>query len=439
MKFQLPFLSPTLAVFGPALLAAAVLSACSASKWHEVPATPQTISPLAEKETPPSAPLRVRDPGFVKTETPAKKVDEPQAEPSIIGRNDEIVVTDTDPKGEDGSVEAVVVHSDNPDLKKDDRVIIPKTSISREPVDLANNENAADKYFVIQNIATEKLRVYRNCVSRDKGGECQHKLVFETEMAAGQDTPQGRSLLGSFRITKWFKFYEDKDHSYPSFQAPGYPMLPAIGEDLSSWLDKTRLPSGRGLIRGSFGWYTAYLGPNANEQWTHGTLGWGDDGGKFIKAAKDPANAPGFMRSLGCTRVENQAIALMREILPVGTKVVKVYAKESLADESLIRYENLGRVSWNWIIAKSGTMSETMKSGAPHYIAPNDDDILDRGAYRLDQKPTVAKGNLYKIDAKSFKGTLLVDEGRLEGYAHPSELKVGGMPDHKLPALMIAN
>ncbi len=457
MKLTLTLLSKVADIFEPAgfkpsfatsfatqLIAVGVLStltACSASKWHETQGTPNTGDPIAERQVAPTqAPLRAGQPAFVTPDrlpAPAKHEVKHTARP--LERNDEIVVTDPNPKGDHDNVEAVVTNTKVPDLKGK-KVLLPKKYISAQPAVPTNEENERDKYFVIQNIATEKLRVYRNCASKSSEGECVHKLVLETDMAAGQDTKRGRSLLGSYRISNWFKFYEDDDHYYPSFISPKYPELPKADEKLSAWLSKSLLPKGKGISRGSFGWYTAKLEPNADNQWTHGTLGWGADGGRFINEAKNPANAPAFTRSQGCTRVENQVIALLREMLPVGSRMFKIYAKEDYKDSKRTRYQTDGRAMWSWVLTNTGTMSMTEKSGAKDLVSNHSAEILDRGSYAIDQFPTAVKReeNLYHVPASSMKGVLLVDEGRLEGYSHPKELGVGGFEDHKLPSIVLA-
>ncbi len=446
MKLKLTLLSKSAAVFG--LLAS--LTACSASKWHETQGTPNTGDQIAERQVVTPSPLRIGDRGFVSSDrlsAPAKNQSKKTA--PALERNDEIEITDPHPENAEGQFEGLVITSKVPNVKGTKR-FFPKAYVSQKPVVPTNEENARDKYFVIQNIATEKLRVYRTCFSKSASGDCVHKMVFETDMAAGKDTNRGRSLLGSYRISEWFKFYEDEDHFYPSFAAENYPDLPKVGEALSAWLSKSRLPKGKGLIRGAFGWYTAKISPNADDQWTHGTLGWGVDGGKFLDAAKDPSNAAVFTRSLGCTRIENQAIALMREILPVGTRMFKVYAKEGYAEAARATYKADAKVQWAWVLTQDGTLSTTAKSGAKHNLVPKEADVLDRGTYSLNQIPEAVpflagisskneqNGNLYNIAESSLKGVLLVDEGRLAGYEHPAELTVGGFEDHKLPSLVVS-
>ncbi len=456
-KPTMTFLSQSVDAFGRTLLVSAALAAlvaCNRSQWHEVTATPNTGDQFAEPQVAPrqAAPMRRGDQGFVSTDhlparTSVKQAPEQAA--AHLERNDKIQIVDPAPEGDEGSVEAVVVDTQQPDLKGK-TVILAKQYIAHEPVVPSNDDNDRDKYFMIQNIATERVRVYRNCVSKDAAGACVHKMVFETEMTAGENTPDQtrRTILGSYRIQRWFKFYEDHAHYFPSFYSPAYPPLPKLGShaDLKDWMSPKLLPPEKGgVMRGSFGWYTAYLTPDASNQWTHGTFGWAEDGEKFIRAVKDPANDQiQDAKSQGCTRVENQAIALMREILPAGTRVIKIYAREDYADKSRARYVTSSPAKWNWVLTKK-IAADAPKSSVKNAADAGRDEILDRGTYVLNQMPTAVAfdaagdvGNLYKVSAPSMKGVFLIDEGRLVGYQHPSTLKIGGEKDHGLPSIAIS-
>ena len=453
---------PFRAVLGPGVASmlilpiALALAACSGSKWHEAPNTQQTGDTFAEQQkSPDTQPVKARDPVFVSTDhLPVRKKNTPKNQPpdGHLERNDKVVVTDENPDGEDGSLQGVVVDTDQPDLKGE-KVTFPKGYVSHAPIVPSNEANDRDRYFMIQNIATQKVRLYRNCASKDSQGACVHKMVLETDMTAGEDTPDKsrRTILGSYRLEKWFKFYEDHAGFFPSFYAPGLAKLPEPGKSLEDWMSPKLLPKKGGVMRGSFGWYTAYLEPNANNQWTHGTFGWGKDGGKFIDAVKDPSNENlQDVRSQGCTRVENQVIALFREILPPGTRILKIYAKEGYGSSNLDRYKTASPAKWSWVLTKKNG-EDAPKSGLKY--APSkghNDEILDHGVYTLDQMPTAIpfdpksngrneeNGNVYNLPESSLKGVFLIDEGRLAGYSHPAELKIGGMPDYSLPSVVIS-
>jgi hypothetical protein len=441
---------------------AAVMSiaiiACSPAKWHETSAgkptyqpVPFTGDPLAERQTTnkragdfkPGDHARVRPTrvcGRRLPDAPCSKETPP------LEQNDEVVVVDSKPEGKDGKIKVQVTKSDRPDYPKEP-VYVPPQYITDEPFELSTDELNADRYFVVQNIATEKLRIYERC----KGENCHHRLILETDMVVGQNTKERRSLLGSFSITKWFKFYEDNDGSYPSWYNPAYPQAPTAGASVAQWGAKDQLP-GYGSVRGAFGWYTAYLAPNADEQWIHGTWGWGADGDNFIQALRSsPLDKDSRFASHGCTRVENQAIALMREILVPGTKVIRIYARESYANAESKTAVKKAK-AWDWILTKSGVNQENgSRSGRRDVVKGKikKSDVLEHGSYTPDMNPKAVlltdnansheNGNSYGLSVNSFQGTFFVDEGRVTSdYEHPKGLEVGGHPDGYLPAVVLS-
>jgi hypothetical protein len=431
-----------LTLFGCAVTISA-LTACSNSKWQEV--APKTGDPIAEQQKAPSTPpLKHGDEVVVVTDRlPGRdRPDQPLEETEItLERGDKVKVTDPNPKGKEGFVEVVVVDTRAPH-RPEKPILLPREYVAPEQPPKTQEQDQADRYFMIQNVATEKSRIYENCVEKKSDGTCVHRLVLESEMTAGEDTPQKdrRTLLGSFRITQWYKFYQDKQDLFPSFYAPGYPKLPDEGASVQTWLSKKYLPEGKGQMRGAFGWYTAHLGPNAEEQWTHGTFGWGDDGDKFILVTREPKYS--HLRSAGCTRVENQAIAFAREVLAKGAKVIRIYAKEGYRDETLARYKTLPLLKWKWILTKEGINSPLAPTASAAKVSkknPTDNDILDAGTFPLNHVPQAAEGNLYSVPQTELKGAFLVDEGRLVGYEHPKSLRVGGHADRKLPSLVLSN
>lgn len=446
--------------FALSALLASTMVACSPAKWREV--APNTGDLQMERQTAPNpVPPTVsrRTPGYVApgrlrghTETDPAPDKEP---PVILERNDRVEVIDPTPKGPNGWIEVVVVDSKNPEPPKGPIYVNPEY-INVEPVHVTPEERDADRYFMIQNIATEKLRVYERCGGDDRevSKTCRHRLVLETDMVAGQPTPDRsrETVVGSFRISKWFKFYEDYQGQFPSWYHPAYPELPAPGASWSAWLSKSLLPQGRGIARGKFGWYTAHLSPNAYAQWTHGTIGWGADGDRFIMATRDPyINEYADPRSAGCSRVENQAIAFIRQIMPAGSKVIKVYAKEAYRDPKSETLQ-LERARWDWILTKEGYQQDGPLADRNSVLARgvSEDMILEKGTYLIDQKPDAIPfrkglngrverdGNLYSAPESSFRGYLVVDEGRLVDYQHPKELERGGYTDKALPSVAIS-
>lgn len=417
-KLSLTILSVT------ATFLASGLTACGNSKWHETSAkfTGDPTATVQPTNTKPNELVRGQtvtvDPEQVVVPKTDEDVEIVTDKEVVIDRNEPLIVTDPTPQASDGTIRAVTVNDEEVRIR-------PEHVTTKPPV-----EKPEDKFFMIQNIATEKVRIYRNCASKDEAGHCQHKMVLETDMTAGEDEPTRRSILGSYAVTGWTKFYQDHELLFPSFFDPKYPTLPKEGAELKDWMSKDLLPGGKGKMRGSFGWYTAKVGPDASEQWTHGTFGWGKDGGKFITESKDVKMD---LRSRGCTRIENQAIAFMREFMPERSKIYKVYAKESVQDAKLTRYQEKNKL-WNWVLSKDGVRSTTSKPGVK---ANEGKEVLDKGTYELDQKPKAAKGNVYKIKAESFKGTFNVDTGRFVGYEHPKEIRVQGKQPYKLSSQVI--
>ena len=145
--------------------------------------------------------------------------------------------------------------------------------------------DAARKYFIVQNIATERTRVYEKCQEKPETKACingtRNRLVFETEMVVGGDDL--RTDLGVQNISHWEKFYQDNNAHYPSWYDPSYPPTPKGG--FLKWSKKSAMPNKQGQMRGAFGWYAAIMSPSATGQWMHGTIGWGDDKDSFIKIA----------------------------------------------------------------------------------------------------------------------------------------------------------
>lgn len=429
------------------------LVACSQSRWREVaPEPPVTVTgdPIAEGQKLPTPPALDRNKdGFVipdrlrGRDNPDQNPDDSQV---ILDRNDRVVIVDSTPRGSECLIQIRTVQTNDPNAR-DRTVWVPCDRISPTPVQPTREQRAADRYFMIQNIATEKVRIYERCTS---GPGCAHRLVMETDMVAGRD--DSPTILGSFRVTSWFKFYEDHQGNYPSWYNPSYPALPPPGSDLLAWTSRSLLPNGRGLGRGKFGWYTAHVGPDARAQWTHGTIGWGADGSKFITRISnaEAAELDSDPRSAGCTRIENQAIAFAREILPAGSKIIKVYAKEAYRNPARPSYQGLTPVKYDWILTKEGVDVDGPLSSRASVLARGvpESEYLEQGSYVLDQMPDAVPfrdgrgeqfGNLYGLPESSLRGYYLVDEGRFVGYRHPRELPIGGHRERRLPPLMLSN
>jgi len=262
---------------------------------------------------------------FVTTENLNLRSSDSISPQNIMGRlntNDQVRVINSSVNFRDEFVQVEVVSTNNV-INPSPRYFLSYRFLD----DRARDPRAfTGTYFMIQNVATEKLRVYKRICDDNS---CPHRMVLETNVVMGEDQPGERTHVGSYRISQWRKFYQDHAAKYPSWYDPSYPPIPGPGSKFTDWFKKRHMPPGPGEMRGAFGWYTALVEPNHSGQWTHGTIGWGADGQDFIdKTKKLVPNLVANPRSHGCTRTDNETIAYLREILPVGTPLVKVYAIE---------------------------------------------------------------------------------------------------------------
>lgn len=346
----------------------------------------------------------------------------------------------------------------------------------------------AGKYFVVVNVATETIRLYeRMCLDNS----CPSKMVLESEVVVGEDVDhpkdekgKGRSILGSYRVTGWSKFYQDPEGHYPAWYRDGYPSTPDANANWNDWFSKKVMPidekTGKphGMMRGAFGWYTAFVAPEPFGQWTHGTLGWGSDKDQYIKRVKKVLiNVVSDPRSSGCTRNNNEAIAFLRNMIDVGAPIIKIYAKEEILDPSLSNYST-ATAEWKYVLTKNRNhaidRSEVEKAlgltdsdldtfwaaktaGGELILDPKSplNQILEVGTYERDTHPDAIpytpgekltaftrkvgrKGNVYGIKSTEMHGTFYVDAGVLDGYAHPdSVLEVSGFADEMTPPWML--
>ena len=342
------------------------------------------------------------------------------------------------------------------------------------------------KYFIVVNVATETVRLYERVCADNS---CPNKMILESEVVVGEDIDhakeekgKGRSILGSYRIVGWTKFYQDSEGHYPSWYKEGYPDVPAPGDSGFGWFSKKSMPldehgKRHGEMRGAFGWYTAFVEPEPYGQWLHGTIGWGADKDAMIKRTKSALlNVVSNPRSSGCTRNNNEAIAFFRKMVDVGTPIVKVYAKEELLDPTLSNYPNQTE-SWDYVMTKTANHAvdrqevlknlgisssdldafwEAKKYGGQMILDPKSplNEIIEVGTYEHDVHPDVIaytlgeklgkfarkigrKGNVYGIKSTEMHGTFYVDAGLLEGYAHPdSVLESSGFADETTPPWM---
>ncbi len=372
---------------------------------------------------------------------------------NIVGRlvlNDEVKIIDIVPNSVFVQIE--ISHSSEK-IAAAEKYFVSREYLSDKKNVVKANE-AVSRYFMIQNIATEKLRVYEKGCEQ---GSCPHKLVLEADMAAGEKTSNRERMtsLGYFHIDNWIKFYQDGGEVYPSWYDPALPPPPGPHAGVLSWTSRSVLPkNSTAKVRGAFGWYAAMVSPNSHNQWTHGTLGWGVDKDKYIRATRGFwANLFTDPRSHGCSRTDNETIAYVRHLLPAGTPFMKVYAIEELADSTLSRYPEKTK-NWDYIMTKRGVRASNGEEADRAVILALNvpkADWLEEGTYTVHIMPTVKKfksgsagavasknGNVYGLDQSEMRGQFLVDEGRLVNYAHPANLSVGGYGRDAMPAFAIA-
>jgi hypothetical protein len=220
-----------------------------------------------------------------------------------------------------------------------------------------------------------------------------------------------------------------------------------------AWTSHSVLPkNSTAKVRGAFGWYTALVGPNAHNQWTHGTLGWGVDKDKYIRATRGFwANLFTDPRSHGCTRTDNETIAYLRHLLPVGTPLIKVYAVENLADSNVSRSGDPS-ADWKYILTKRGVRTSGGEDSDRDQVlakAGPESDWLEQGTYSVHLSPTLKKfksgsfgaksgknGNVYGLDQKDMRGEFLIDQGLLSNYSHPVSLTIGGYGGDAMPGFV---
>jgi hypothetical protein len=379
-------------------------------------------------------------------------------------------------------IEVQIVKTYDP-IVKSEKYFVATEYLSPKIVDY---KDFSGKYFVVVNVASETIRLYEK-VCADNA--CPAKMIMESEVVVGEDVDhpkdepgKGRSILGSYRVTGWTKFYQDPEGHYPSWYRDGYPMTPPADSSWNDWFSKKVMPldekgKPEGKMRGAFGWYTAFVAPEPYGQWTHGTLGWGADKDKFIKKVKKPLiNMVSDPRSSGCTRNNNEAIAFLRNMIDTGAPIIKIYAKEAYLDPTLASYP-APTAQWNYVLTKNRNHAidrdQVLKSlgingsdldvfwqakvaGGEMILDPKDplNQVLEVGTYDVDVHPDAIeytpgekmgklsrklgrKGNVYGIKEIDMHGVFYVDAGMLEGYAHPNTvLEVSGFADEVTPPWM---
>ncbi len=422
---------------------------------------------------------------------------EPNTKAQSLGAlwmNDKVRIVDSKTVYEGGFVQIEIL-SATTKITPSDKYFIQKEYLSEKIIDYKDFEG---KLFAVVNVATETVRLYeKQCADNS----CAHKMLMEAEVVVGEDIElsktekgKGRSILGSFRVTGWTKYYEDAGGHYPSWYKDGYPVVPEPGDSGSGWFSKKVMPKDadgkrHGSMRGAFGWYAMFVGPDAFGQWTHGTIGWGQDKDKYVARTKKPMlNLVSNPRSSGCTRVTNETIAFLRQMLPTGTPIIKIYAKEALLDPAKANYQNISPVNWKYALTKDKQLKadyEEVKSSLKlseedmnkffalrnEMLSSKDKkrveeinsilsqkpfaQLLEIGEYQVDNIPDVIqytpgedmgkfkrkigrKGNVYGMKSEEMNGTYYIDAGMLENYSHPVKLETGGFSDETTPPWMDA-
>ncbi len=333
-----------------------------------------------------------------------------------------------------------------------DRRLVGKTYYTRiiglsEYEDYKNFD--ADVYMV-QNIATEKLRVYQRIC---KDYSCPPKMIFETDFVSGEKngdpTFSYNTQVGSYRIFEWEKFYQDRGTGghYPSWFDPTYPDVPDKDASWSKWfkddvmpwescetVDGERKCSHDGMMRGAFGWYTALVEPHyGTGQWTHGTIGWAESSQDMIKTAKGEnligslASIFTSLRSSGCSRVSNPSIAFLKHILPVGTPLIKIYALEAYQDQaSMERNYRVGQTStWEFTLTKDGVRKKGEEATSAHrnYVEElgldTFDNVIEAGSYEFNIYPTVVQYQYKPRKRGGYKITKGCVEDTVDNYMKP--------------------
>lgn len=428
---------------------------------------------------------------------------------NVVGRlalNDIVEIVDLLNEGT-ALVGVRIIKSESYKPKGDLKLYVSKDYLSLGA--LTQEVTGAGKYFVIQNVATEVTRVYERCTTTP---DCPHRLVLETEMVVGRPEEGTRddryaftTWLGHARISEWIKFYQDGQAHYPHWYRAGQSLssIPekapgnAAGKPDPSffWARKWTTKDGQGkdTIYGAFGWYAAKVTPGGadeglNYQWMHGTIGWASDKQAPIQLTRtfmlNLFSNPG---SAGCTRLSNGQVSFMRHLLPVGTDIYRVYAKEATRQDPCAarnfwrtcKQENIipqyanqrSPKPWEYIMLTDGAQrsggltadADTIRRmGVPVIPGSN---LIERGTVEIDQYPTPISldylqtaasgksGDRYRIDEETgrsptnFRGVFLVEEGRFVDYAHPSpqatggKVRISGLKEFRsaMPAFMVAS
>lgn len=473
---------------GAALMGLMIAASPIAGMAQSILEEASTVSTNAAAVSLSKSQIKVGQRYFISADTLNVRSSNSTSAANVVGKlsmNDEVEVYDL-LNAATPLVQIKIIRSVSVDANAAAELFISKDYLSEKSV-----FTAGSKYFVIQNVATEKTRVYERCT---ESVNCAHRMVMETDMVVGKpeegtknDKNAFRTWLGHSKISEWVKFYQDNAGHYPHWYRQGQ-SLSSIPKNITGgmskilnsrkWITKDR--NGKSTVYGAFGWYAAKITPaddinGMNYQWMHGTIGWGSDGSAAIDLTRsflmNLFSNPG---SSGCTRLENRAIAYLRELLPVGTDIYRVYARESTREKEIGSGKSVrplpsyahafnGGKKWDYILlTNEAQRSNGLTADARTIIdraipVINGSNVIERGTYDVDQYPNATaldfsqsassgkSGDRYEIDSArdyqngktNFRGYFLVDEGRFIDYAHPSEsltkgkVKISGLAEFR--------
>lgn len=440
-------------------LVASVLTACAqnnADNLNPLDGPVNTGSEDIEGQTGvlAAANLKIGFQAFVSSERVRVRATPEVTDSNLIGvleLNDKVEIVEPSRQGSQDFVKVRVVNSSG-SIPNGTIAYVSANYLNDSPAKPAGASGEAVNTTIIVNVASDKVRVYKRCAP---GEGCVNRMVVQQDIVNGEDEKGTRTDLGVYRITSWVKFYETMPR-YAAWYKEGYSAPPAPKAGREKWLGDKKYSMGS-QMRGAFGWYTLHVGPNNNGQWMHGTAGWGADKksftlfrntfmGKVVSIFAD-------IDSHGCTRIDNESIALIRSLAPVGSRYLKIYAKEAVRDPNRSMYpRDLQR--FDYILTKNGAQVTNN-----HELA-NRDVVLNNGTSRdrwieegtlmysafPDPVPFKSKGGThgsdrYKVGGENMAGYLLVDEGTLVGYRHPDhkKLAIGGLYDGGRPSAMPAS
>ncbi len=369
----------------------------------------------------------------------------------VLELNDKVEILDASRQGSQDFVKVKVV-STSGSIPAGTTAYLSANYLNDSPAKPSGSSGEAANTTIIVNVASDKARVYKRCAP---GEGCVNKMIIQQDVVNGEDEKGTRTDLGVYRITNWVKFYETMP-KYAAWYKEGYVAPPAPNADRTAWIGNKKYSMGS-QMRGAFGWYTFHVGPNNNGQWMHGTAGWGADKKDFILFRNSflgkLVSLFASIDSHGCTRIDNESIAFIRSVAPVGSRYLKVYSKEAVRDQSRSGYSQ-EKKRYDYIITKNGaqvsnnhelaTRDVVLSNGTPsdRWI---EEGTLQYSAYP-DPVPFKSKGGTkgsdrYGVGSGSMTGVFLVDEGTFVGYRHPQHAKlgIGGLYDGGRPAALPSN